>query len=96
MAMAVSDSHWHGQLAGGEYREPSHLSDEPEPYWLGPFRNYKTFCPYLVGSYRHVGIVLARYMALGARTFILDVPASEEELVHSRIALETAQVLTSA
>jgi alkanesulfonate monooxygenase len=90
MAMAVSDSHWHGQLARGGN------GDEPDPYWLGPFRNYKTFCPYLVGSYLQVADLIARYMELGARTFILDVPASEEELAHSRLALEKAQELVPA
>jgi alkanesulfonate monooxygenase len=96
MAMAVSDSHWHRQLAGGENRAPGPDGDEPDPYWLGPFQNYKTFCPYLVGSYTQVAVLLARYMELGARTFILDVPASEEELAHSHFALEKARESISA
>jgi alkanesulfonate monooxygenase len=96
MAMSVSDSHWHGQLAGDPNPTPRFDDREPDPYWLGPFRNYKTFCPYLVGSYSQVADLLARYMALGARTFILDVPSSEEELAHSRIALEQARELTPA
>jgi alkanesulfonate monooxygenase len=96
MAMAVSDSHWHGQLARGGNPTPELDGDEPDPYWLGPFRNYKTFCPYLVGSYSQVADLIARYMELGARTFILDVPASEDELAHSRLALEKAQELVRA
>src|SRR5262249_58530629 len=45
LAMAVSDSSWHRQLA--QYAE---AGEQPEsPYWLVPFQNYKTFCPYLVG-----------------------------------------------
>ncbi len=92
MALSVSDSHWHRQLSRGPGPTPG-LADEPDPYWLLPFRNYKTFCPYLVGSYTHVALSLARYMELGTRTVILDVPASEEELAHSRIALESAQQL---
>ena len=76
--MAVSDSRWHSQL--------SELGESPvsglNPYWLGPFQNYKTFCPYLVGSYDDVGRELSRYIALGFETFILDVPASAEELEH--------------
>jgi alkanesulfonate monooxygenase len=35
------------------------------PYWLRSFENYKTFCPYLVGSYSTVAEELARYIALG-------------------------------
>jgi alkanesulfonate monooxygenase len=96
MALSVSDSDWHGQLSGSQDPTPSLNDDEPDPYWLGPFRNYKTFCPYLVGSYMQVAVYLAHYMALGARTFILDVPASEEELAHGRITLEKAQELTPA
>jgi alkanesulfonate monooxygenase len=50
LAMKVSDSHWHKQLSElGE--QPA--SDE-NPYWLRPFQTYKTFCPYLVGSYERV------------------------------------------
>ena len=78
LAMKVSDSSWHKQL--------SDLADEalPEktPYWLFPFQNYKTFCPYLVGSYETVARELARYMTVGCRTFILDIPPNREELEH--------------
>lgn len=86
LAMKVSDSQWHRQL--------SELGAEPSsgenPYWLGPFENYKTFCPYLVGSYTTVAIELARYMELGFETFILDIPPDEEELQHAALAFEHA------
>jgi alkanesulfonate monooxygenase len=86
LAMKVSDSHWHKQL--------SELGAEPasaeNPYWLGPFENYKTFCPYLVGSYSTVAIELARYIELGFETFILDIPPDEEELQHAALAFEQA------
>lgn len=86
LAMKVSDSQWHRQL--------SELGQEPpsaeNPYWLGPFENYKTFCPYLVGSYATVAVELARYMELGFETFILDIPPSEEELQHTAVAFEQA------
>jgi alkanesulfonate monooxygenase len=76
LAMKVSDSVWHRQL--------SEMGDggAESPYWLVPFQNYKTFCPYLVGSYDAVAAELAGYIAAGYRTFILDVPATEEELDH--------------
>jgi alkanesulfonate monooxygenase len=86
LAMKVSDSVWHKQLSElgkGGYSEAN-------PYWLVPFENYKTFCPYLVGSYEQVADELARYMGVGYRTFILDVPADPEELSHVRIAFERA------
>jgi alkanesulfonate monooxygenase len=86
LAMKVSDSKWHEQLSG--------LGDKPvsdeNPYWLGPFQNYKTFCPYLVGSYERVAAELARYIGLGFKTFILDIPPSEEELDHTAVVFREA------
>lgn len=87
MAMTVSDSKWHEQLSSMGRRS---VSDE-HPYWLVPFENYKTFCPYLVGSYDAVADELARYLSLGYATFILDIPASREELGHIRVAMDKAQ-----
>jgi alkanesulfonate monooxygenase len=86
LAMKVSDSQWHRQL--------SKLADQPpteaSPYWLGPFQNYKTFCPYLVGSYERVAKELAGYIDLGFRTFILDIPPTREELDHIGITFREA------
>ena len=78
LAMKLSDSAWHRQLAD---TKSSDGSDE-NPYWLVPFENYKTNCPYLVGSYDRVAAEIARYVAVGYRTFILDVPESPAELRH--------------
>jgi len=76
LAMKTSDSVWHKQLS-----ELAHSSSKRKtPYWLGPFENYKTFCPYLVGSYEAVADEIARYLALGYETFVLDIPANEHEL----------------
>lgn len=86
LAMKISDSSWHKQLS--ELGETE--AGEENPYWLVPFENYKTFCPYLVGSYERVADELARYMSVGYRTFILDVPASPEELEHIRVAFDHA------
>ena len=86
LAMKVSDSQWHRQLSKLGAQPPS----AENPYWLGPFENYKTFCPYLVGSYTTVAVELARYMQLGFETFILDIPPDEEELRHTAVAFEQA------
>jgi alkanesulfonate monooxygenase len=86
LAMKVSDSSWHRQLSRLGAEPPS----EENPYWLGPFENYKTFCPYLVGSYETVALELTRYMELGFGTFILDIPPDEEELQHTALAFEQA------
>lgn len=84
LAMKVSDSQWHKQLS--EIRTET----EKSPYWLVPFENYKTFCPYLVGSYERVGEELGRYFGLGHRSVILDVPPDGEELHETNIAIRWA------
>jgi alkanesulfonate monooxygenase len=86
LAMKVSDSSWHRQLSElGEIE-----SATERPYWLVPFQNYKTFCPYLVGSYDRVADEVARYVDIGYRTFILDVPASPDEMQHIGAVFERA------
>ena len=86
LAMKTSDSQWHRQLSQLGEAAPASRN----PYWLHPFENYKTFCPYLVGSYDGVADELERYLRLGFKTFILDIPPSEEELEHTAIAFERA------
>lgn len=92
MAMKVSDSRWHRQL--------SELAATPasgeNPYWLIPFQNYKAMCPYLVGSYDRVADELLRYVESGFRTFILDEPASAEEIKHTGIAFERVMARCAA
>jgi alkanesulfonate monooxygenase len=78
LAMKVSDSLWHKQLSETAEQTRTRRST----YWLRPFEHYKTFCPYLVGSYEAVAAELARYIALGHRAVILDVPPSQDELQH--------------
>ena len=78
LAMKVSDSAWHQRLS--EIGKQS--KDKRSTYWLHPFENYQTMCPYLVGNYETVATELARYISAGYRTYILDVPASEVEFEH--------------
>jgi alkanesulfonate monooxygenase len=86
LAMKVSDSSWHRQLSEFGKRE----SAEPSPYWLVPFQNYKAMCPYLVGSYDRVADEVARYIDIGYRTFILEAPASADEMRHTGVVFERA------
>ncbi|HTM50346.1 MAG TPA: LLM class flavin-dependent oxidoreductase [Bryobacteraceae bacterium] len=78
LAMKVSDSSWHRTLSDLDKSAQQARS----VYWLWPFHNYKTFCPYLVGSYTQVADELSRYLATGFRLFIMDVPAEQEDLLH--------------
>ena len=82
LAMKTSDSHWHKQLSQESLREG--------PYWMWPFENYKTFCPYLVGAYDQVAEQLGIYKQAGYRTFILDIPPSREELGHIETVFQHA------
>jgi alkanesulfonate monooxygenase len=85
LAMKVSDSQWHRQLSS----DGSNTSPE-DPYWLGPFQNSHSFCPYLVGSYDTVAEAVARYVNVGFRTFILDIPPTEAELAHIAVVFREA------
>jgi len=86
LASKVSDSAWHHQLAevGRQKAQVRRV------YWLQPFENYQTNCPYLVGSYDDVAAELVRYIGLGHRTFILDIPSGEDELQHTAAAFQIA------
>lgn len=86
VAMKVSDSHWHKQLSELDQASP----DGESLYWLWPFKNYKTFCPYLVGSHEEVSEELARYVRAGFKNFIVDIPAEESDLRNSGIVFRMA------
>jgi alkanesulfonate monooxygenase len=87
LAMKTSDSMWHKQLS----QLASDTKDTASPYWLVPFQNYNTFCPYLVGSYDCVAAELSRYIERGYATFILDIPPTKEELKHIKAVFARAQ-----
>jgi alkanesulfonate monooxygenase len=80
LAMKTSDSAWHHQLS---QTATALETQERTPYWLVPFQLYKTFCPYLVGSYGTVAREVSAYMRLGYTDFILDIPPDCEELSHT-------------
>lgn len=86
LAMKVSDSVWHKQLS----EMGKETESENNPYWLVPFKNYKTFCPYLVGSYERIAEELSRYVQVGYKTFILDIPPNPEELHHINTVFDLA------
>lgn len=90
LAMKVSDSAWHRRLSA---REEDGTADGV--YWLRPFANYHTFCPYLVGDYAEVAAELARYFAAGHTALITDVPRLEEDLLHARACVDRARALAA-
>jgi alkanesulfonate monooxygenase len=84
MARKTSDSVWHQRLS----EQDEHPAGPDSPYWLGPFKNYRSFCPYLVGDYEAVADEVLRYLRQGCHTFVLDIPADEEEIVHTGIVFD--------
>ena len=92
LAMSVSDSEWHRQLSARQ----DTAEGPADTYWLWPFQNYQTFCPYLVGSYERVADELRLYLERGFRTFILDIPRAADDLHHARLAFEQASSTVAA
>jgi alkanesulfonate monooxygenase len=88
LAMRTSDSVWHHQLS----QLAAESEARPSPYWLHPFEHYKTFCPYLVGSYDEVAAEVAHYLERGFRTFILDIPRDPTEFDDVRAVLDRVGV----
>jgi alkanesulfonate monooxygenase len=86
LAMKVSDSRWHMQLS----QMAKELGSTKQVYWLWPFENYNTFCPYLVGSYEDVAEEVSSYLEIGYRTFILDIPPSRKELQTIQLVFQMA------
>jgi alkanesulfonate monooxygenase len=93
LAMKTSDSSWHRTLSELARERPA----DGNPYWLWPFEQHRTFCPYLVGDFATVANEIARYLALGHTSFILDIPLSAEDLDTAAIVFQMAreQVNTS-
>jgi alkanesulfonate monooxygenase len=86
LAMSITDSRWHKQLSG----LPNGGESALDPYWLEPFKSYGTFCPYLVGAYGRVADEVGRYLALGVRTIITDIPHERDDLRHTRRVVDQA------
>jgi len=92
LAMRVSDSVWHRQLSD-MIEQAGELQGV---YWMWPFENHNTFCPYLVGNYEEVAQEVSRYMRSGFESFILDIPSSREELEHIEKVFARAKEMTDA
>jgi alkanesulfonate monooxygenase len=86
LAMKTSDSAWHRTLSDLARERPANGS----PYWLWPFEQHRTFCPYLVGDYATVAREIARYLARGYTNFILDIPSDADDLQTAATAFRMA------
>jgi alkanesulfonate monooxygenase len=77
MARAASDSKWLLKLSESD----EFPGGTNSPYWMGPFKNYASFCPYLVGGYEKVVPEVVRYLESGCGTYIMDMARGETDYV---------------
>lgn len=82
----ISDSVWVKEL-NREVKVP-----EGHPYWLDPYRNNYSACPFLVGSIAEVSSELASYIRLGIRTFLIESPWNDEDAENVGKAFATAEM----
>ncbi len=87
LAMKTSDSSWHRTLSDLAREQ----TDERSLYWLWPFEQHRTFCPYLVGDFTTVAKEIGRYLALGYTSFILDIPVAAEDVETAGTVFRMAQ-----
>ena len=92
LADRTSDSKWHHDLVAQAARGVEETAGQRSSYWMVPFEQYKTMCPYLVGDYEQVAQLLQSYIDKGYRTFILDIPPNHEELDHTVKAFGCCEV----
>ncbi len=91
-SMQNTDSVWKRRM-----KLASEAPDRSESgYWLGPFRNFKADCPYLVGDYNLISSVIARLVQGGIDVFVLDITAREEEFAHVQKAFAAARDILGA
>jgi alkanesulfonate monooxygenase len=77
-SMANTDAAWKRRMKA----ESEHAAAAGDGYWLAPFANFQADCPYLVGTHEYVAERLQQLVQRGATTFVLDVPAREEEFLN--------------
>jgi alkanesulfonate monooxygenase len=89
LSMSNTDSSWKRRMAV----LASLPDNRANGYWMGPFRNFRSDGPYLVGSYSSVGGIIADLIRSGVSTFIFDITPNEEEYAHISHALGIAEEL---
>jgi alkanesulfonate monooxygenase len=87
LSMQNTDSVWKRRMKS--LSEDDELRSEG--YWLQPFRNFMADCPYLVGSHSEVADIIAQLIIRGVDTFILDLPANEQEFEQAHAAFRLAE-----
>jgi alkanesulfonate monooxygenase len=91
-SMSNTDAAWKRRMKADSERSAATKNG----YWLAPFANFQADCPYLVGSHEYIAERLRRLMQRGITTFVLDIPAREEEFLHVSRVLQMSGMTTLA
>lgn len=88
-AMQATDATWKRRLwSESESEEISTCG-----YWLGPFKNFQSDCPYVVGERAVLSGIIAELVRKGTSTFVIDTPVAEVELQEIAAAFKGAREL---
>jgi alkanesulfonate monooxygenase len=90
-SMSNTDAAWKRRMKADSERGASAKNG----YWLAPFANFQADCPYLVGSHECLAERLRGMVQRGVTTFVLDIPAREEEFLHLNRVLQMSGIISS-
>jgi alkanesulfonate monooxygenase len=90
-SMSNTDAVWKRRMKA----ESEHVAAAGDGYWLVPFANLQADCPYLVGAHEYVAEKLQQLVQRGLTTFVIDIPASEEEFLNLSRVLKKSKILSS-
>jgi alkanesulfonate monooxygenase len=89
-SMSNTDAAWKRRMKADAERGAA----EKNGYWLAPFANFQADCPYLVGNHESVAERLRRLAQRGVTTFVLDIPAREEEFLNLNRVLRMSGIVS--
>jgi alkanesulfonate monooxygenase len=90
-SMSNTDAAWKHRMKADSERGAAAKNG----YWLTPFANFQADCPYLVGSHAYLAERLRELVQRGVTTFVLDIPAREEEFLHLNRVLQMSGITSS-
>jgi alkanesulfonate monooxygenase len=92
-SMSNTDASWKKQMR--LEMEKEYRSDGT--YNMAAFANFKSDCPYHVGSYEEIAKIIVKYVINGTTTLVIEVPEGEVEFEHiSRVfQLAKAELITN-
>ncbi|MDE1476888.1 LLM class flavin-dependent oxidoreductase [Xenorhabdus bovienii] len=74
--MKYTDAQWKHHL----YQQAQESSSASNGYWISPFKNNRSDCPYVVKSHQEMADMVARLIFQGTTSFIVDLPEDVSQL----------------